>query len=223
MTTTKTKPASPPPGLEDEARWLTWYRRNQKVLSYGLIALAVIAVGGWLWRETVQRKETAALAALHEAQARMEAGDLAGAATDFQRIVQSYRGTDAAYQAELGANAIRIASNQSQIAADELRRFVGSNPPAYYAAGAWAMLGAALENLKQFDEAAAAYRRSAELAPEPFRKVDGLLAASRAYRLAGKADESVSVLREIVKDFPEETPGYSEATVRLAEATRGRM
>ncbi len=223
MVTNQEKPGTTLPGATDESRWLVWYRRNQKILSYGLMALAVIAVGAWLWRETTRRKETAAMAALQEAQARMEVGDLAGAATEFQRIVRSYGGTEAAYQAELGANAIRLASNQSQIAVDELRRFVGSNPPAYYAAGAWAMLGAALENQKEFAEAALAYRRSAELAPEAYRKVDALLGASRAYRLAGKAEESVQALREIVKGFPNDTPGFAEATVRLAEATAGRM
>jgi tetratricopeptide (TPR) repeat protein len=219
----KTTAAAPAQPLEGEARWLVWYHRNQKILSYGLLAVAIVAIGGWLWRETDRRKEAAALVALHEAQAKMDSGDLAAAATDFQRIIRSFGGTDAAYQAELGANAIRLASNQSQIAVEELRKFVGANPPAYYAAGAWAMLGAALENTKQYVEAAAAYRRSAELAPEAYRKVDGLLGASRAYRLAGKTDESLAALREILAKFPKETPGVAEATVRLAEATQGRL
>jgi tetratricopeptide (TPR) repeat protein len=220
---TSAPPPPPTPIAEGDARWLVWYHRNQKVLSYGVLALAIIAVGGWLWRETGRRKEAAATIALHEAQAKMDSGELAAAATDFQRIIGAYGGTDAAYQAELGANAIRIASNQPQIAVDALRKFVGTNPPAYYAAGAWAMLGGALENTRQYEEAATAYRRSSELAPEPFRKVDGLLGASRAYRLAGKTDQSLAMLREIVGKFPKETPGVAEATVRLAEATQGRM
>ncbi len=215
----KTTPAE----AEGEARWLVWYHRNQKVLSYGVIALAIIGVGGWLWRETARRKEAAATVALQEAQLKMDTGELGAAATDFQRIIQTYSGTDAAYQAELGANAIRIASGQSQIAVDALRKFVGSNPPAYYAAGAWGMLGAALENAKQYDQAAEAYKRSSELAPEAYRKVDGLLNASRALHLAGKADQSLALLREVLSKFPKETPGVAEATVRLAEATQGRM
>jgi tetratricopeptide (TPR) repeat protein len=224
-TTNPPKNPTPPPAVapEGEARWLVWYHRNQKVLSYAILALAIIAVGGWLWRETTRRKAFAANAALHDAQAKMENGELAAAATDFQRIIRSYSGTDAAYQAELGANAIRVASGQGQIAVDALRKFVGSNPPAYYAAGAWAMLGGALEDAKKYDEAATAYKQSADLAPEPYRKVDGLLGASRAYRLAGKNEQSLALLRDIVSKFPKETPGVAEATVRLAEATQGRM
>jgi len=224
-TTDPPKSPTPPPTQtsEGEARWLVWYHRNQKILSYAILALAIIAVGGWLWRETGRRKAVAANAALHDAQAKMDNGDLAAAATDYQRIIRSYAGTDAAYQAELGANAIRVASGQGQIAVDALRKFVGSNPPAYYAAGAWAMLGAALEDAKKYDEAATAYKRSSELAPEAYRKVDGLLGASRAYRLAGKNDQSLELLRDILGKFPKETPGVAEATVRLAEATQGRM
>ncbi|MGQ0703796.1 MAG: tetratricopeptide repeat protein [Gemmatimonadales bacterium] len=208
---------------EQQARLLVWYQRNQKVLSYGLLALVIIGAAGWLWRETARRKESAAFSALDQARSRMEIGDLAGAAADFQRVAQSYRGTDAGYQAELGANAIRILSGQTQIAVDEVRKFIATNPPSFYAAGAYSMLGGALENLKQYDEAATAYRQSTELAGEDYRKVDGLLGAARAYRLGGKQDESLALLREIVSKFPKETPGVAEATVRLAEATQGRM
>jgi len=223
MAETETKKPAAPAETDGQSRWLLWYQKNQKVLSYAVLALAVIGVGGWLWRETSRRKEAAAMAALQEAQIKMDTGDLGTAATDFQRIIQTYAGTDAAYQAELGANAIRIGSGQSQIAVDALRKFVGTNPPAYFAAGAWGMLGAALENVKQYDEAAAAYRRSSELAPEDYRKVDGLLGASRAYQLGGKGDQSLAMLREILGKFPKETPGVAEATVRLSEATKGHM
>jgi hypothetical protein len=80
-----------------------------------------------------------------------------------------------------------------------------------------------LENLKKFDEAAQAYTRSAEIAPEDYRKVDALLAAARAWRLAGKEKQSQDVLRGIVSKFGKDTPGVAEAQVRLAEETRGAM
>ena len=218
-------PKKPPSPIETEqqARLLVWYQRNQKVLSYGLLAIVIIGAAGWLWRETARRKEAAAFAALDQARSRMELGDFTGAAAEFQRLAKTYSGTDAGYQAELGANAIRIATGQTQIAVEELRNFIGTNPPSFYAAGAYTMLAGALENLKQYDEAATAYRQAAEQAGEEYRKVDGLLGAARAYRLGGKAEESLAILREIVSKYPKETPGVAEATVRLAEATQGRM
>lgn len=225
------KPKSTPPIVaptaplhgDDRPRFVQWIDRNQKLVTYGLAAIAILAVGAWLFRETGRRKTAAAAAALDFAQSIMEQGNLPGAATEFQRIIRGYAGTDAAYQAELGANEVRLASGQTQIAVDELRKFVATNPPPFYAAGAWAMLAGALENLKKFDEAAGAYRRASELAPEDFRKVDGMLGAARAYRLAGQPDQSLDVLRQIIGRFPKETPGVAEAKVRLAEATQGRM
>ena len=217
-----TKPTTSP-ATEEQARLLVWFQRNQKVLSYGLTALVIIGLAGWLWRETGRRKATAGAAALEQAQLSMEAGNLPAAASEFQRIIRSYGGTDAAHQAELGANVVRLASGQTQIAVDELRKFAGSNPPPHYAAGAWAMLAGALENLGQYEEAATAYRRSSELAPEDYRKVDALLGAARAYRLAGKGEQNLDLLRQIVSKYSKDTPGVAEANVRLAEATQGRM
>jgi len=222
MATTTNKPRDPA-ALEDQGRLVAWLRRNQKLVSYGLTALAVIAVAGWLWRETSRRKAAAGAVALEQAQTLMEMGNLTSAATEFQRVIRTYGGTDAAFQAELGANTVRLAMGQTQIARDELRKFVGTSPPAFFAAGGWAMLAGALENLKQYDSAASAYRQVAALAPEDYRKVDGLLGAARANRLAGKPDQAIEIFRQIIAGYSKETPGVAEAVVRLAEATQGRM
>src|SRR5512145_1357935 len=60
-------------------------------------------------------------------------------------------------KAQAGSEAL----DQARIAADDLRSFVGRNPPATHAASAYALLGAASENLGRFDDAAQAYARSA--------------------------------------------------------------
>ena len=85
------------------------------------------------------------------------------------------------------------------------------------------MLGGALENLKKFDEAAAAYSRAAQVATEPYRQVEALLGAARAKRLAGKEADGVEILRGIIANYPKDTPGAAEAEVRLAEWTAGKM
>ncbi|NOT08332.1 MAG: hypothetical protein HOP28_09015 [Gemmatimonadales bacterium] len=216
-----TAPASEPT-TEHHPAALVWLQRNSKVVSYAAVAVGVIIIGGWLFIETGQRKATAAFDALDRARTAAAAGNLPTASAEFQRVAQNFAGTEAGYQAELALNEVRLASGQAQIAADELRKFADKNPPAFYAAGAWFMLGGALENLKKFDEAAAAYAKSAERAEEPYRKVDGLLGAARAYHLAGKEKESVDVLRGIVSKYGKDTPGVAEAEVRLAERTQGR-
>jgi hypothetical protein len=85
------------------------------------------------------------------------------------------------------------------------------------------MRGGALENLKKYDDAAQAYAKAAEVAQEPYRKIDALLGQARSLRLAGKQKEAVDVLRGIVAKFGREVPGEAEAEVRLAEWTKGTL
>jgi len=211
------------PNSADQSALLAWFEKHRKLVSYGATAVVIVLIGAWLFRETGRRKEAAATDALERGRAAFETGNLPSASTEFQRVTQSYAGTDAAFQAELGLNEVRLASGQTQIAVDELRKFIGKNPPAFYASGAYGLMGGALENLKKFDEAAQAYTKAADLAAEDYRKVDALLGAARALRLAGKDKESLDALRGIVSKFGKDVPGVAEAEVRLAERTAGTM
>lgn len=223
-----TVPAAKPapiaaPAADGQSNLKVWFDKNQKLVTYAAIAVAVIAVGSWLFVETGKRKELAALEALDRARSALEAGNLPVASTEFQRVAQSFGGTEAGYAAELAVNEVRLASGQTQIAADELRKFAEKNPPAFYASGAWSMRGGALENLKKYDDAAQAYAKSAELATEDYRKVDALLGQARSLRLAGKQKDAEGILRRIISKFGKEVPGEAEAEVRLAEWTKGTL
>jgi TolA-binding protein len=215
--------AAPGAGATERAPLLAKIEKHRKLLTYALGAVAAVGVIGWLYTVSNRNKAAMASDALNAAQGAFDSGNLPGASAGFQRVIQAYGGTDAAYQAQLGLNAVRLGSGQAQLAVDELRKFANSNPPAFYASGAWMLMGDALDNLKKFDDAAAAYLKGADLATEDYRKVEALLGAARAYRLAGKEKESVDVLRRIVSKFPKETPGVPEAQVRLAEQTKGAM
>jgi tetratricopeptide (TPR) repeat protein len=218
----RTQPQAPPAGAaEGHPAILVWFEKNKKHLSWAGTAVLVLVVGGWLFLETGKRKEAAAADALDRARAALESGNLPGASAEFQRVVQTYGGTDAAFEAQLGLNEVRLSSGQTQLAADELRKFADAHPPAFYESGALILLGGALENLGKFGEAASAYQRGAEVAAEPYRKVEALLGAARAFHLAGKPTEALGVLRGIVGKFGKETPGVAEAEVRLAEMTKG--
>jgi TolA-binding protein len=207
----------------DQSPVFAWIERHQKPLTYGVIGLVVLLLGGWLYLETGKRKELAGNDALDRARGAFESGNLPAASAEFQRIAQAFRGSDAGFQAELAMNEVRLVSGQAQLAVDELRKFAERNPPPFYQSGAQMMLGGALENLKKFDEAAAAYSRAAQVATEPYRQVEALLGAARAKRLAGKESEGVEILRGIIANYPKDTPGAAEAEVRLAEWTAGKM
>ena len=109
----------------------------------------------------------------------MDAGNYPDASTQLQKVAQTYAGTDAALEATLALNQVRLMSGQAQLAVDELRKFVAATPGGTFGSAAHSHLAMALENTGKVQEATAEYLRAAELAPDAFRRVDALLAATQ--------------------------------------------
>jgi len=126
-----------------------------------VIAAAVLGLGVWFVITSGRRKEDFAARVLSQALATADKGNLPQASAELQRVIQTYSGTEAAGEAVLALNQIRMASGQSELAAVNLREFVSKNPPAKYKAQAFALLGAAEENAKRFPEAGKAYEQAA--------------------------------------------------------------
>ena len=51
----------------EQSPFFAWIERHQKPLTYGVIGLAVLLLGGWLYLETGKRKELAGNDALDRA------------------------------------------------------------------------------------------------------------------------------------------------------------
>lgn len=220
---TTAAPVTTSPEAAVHSPFVAKLEKHKKPLAYGAGFLVLLALVAWLYTVSSRNKEAMASDGLDAARTALESGNLPAASAGFQRVSQTFGGTDAAFQAQLGLNEVRLASGQAQLAVADLRKFAQTNPPALYASGAWLMMGGGLETLANFDEAAAAYLKAEEIATEDYRKVEALLGAARAYHLAKKDKQSVDVLRGIVSKYPKDTPGGAEARVRLAEQTRGTM
>lgn len=218
-------PETPTPELPAEDRATALMARlkaNRQLLTGVLVATALVVLVAWFMVESGRRKEAAAMQLLESAWSLQDQGNLPQASTEYQRVVDTYRGTDAAMQATLALNQVRMESEQAQLAVDGLREFLASSPPAPYAAAAHRLLGLALEDAGEPAEAAEAFQRSADLADQDFLKAEALLAAGRAWRAAGNTEAAITALRRVVTEFAE--AGVSaEATVRLAELTKGAM
>jgi len=195
---------------------------HRKVLTGAGIAVALIVLVGWFMIESGRRREAAASGILEGAWSLQDQGDLPQASAEFQRVVDGFSGTDAANQAVLALNQVRIESGQSQIAADALTAFIASGPSAVHASPAHRLLGVAQENLGQAAEAAASYEQAAALATLGPLKAEALLSAARAHRNAGKPEDAIRVLRLILAEHGESGVA-PEARVRLAELTMGGM
>lgn len=216
-------PAARPVAAESEQPFLTWLQARQKIIGFTLGALVLVGLVGWYVIESGRRKQAQAMEALDVARGAMEVGNYPEASTGLQRVIQSFSGTEAAYEATLALNQVRLLSGQAELAVEDLRRFAGTKPPEPYGSAAHGHLAIALENSGKTSEATAEYLQAASLAGEEFRKIDGYLNAARTYRIAGNDAEAVKVLQDLIKRFPKQSPGLAEAKVRLAELTGGVM
>jgi outer membrane protein assembly factor BamD (BamD/ComL family) len=205
----------------EAARTTSWFQDPKRRAVAAAVVAAAIALVIWLVITSGRRKEQFASRVYSQALAAADQGNLPQASADLQRVIQTYSGTDAANEAVLALNQIRMTSGQSELAAVNLSEFVARKPAPRFAAPAYGLLGQAQENAKKFAEAAAAYEQAAANAGLGFVKASYLLNAGRAYRLAGKTQDAIRAYRTVVEKYPD-APAVNEAKVRLGEVAAGQ-
>jgi outer membrane protein assembly factor BamD (BamD/ComL family) len=208
---TTVPPAGPP-----------WYQRHQRLLTVAAIIIAGLVVIGWFVIASEKRKEAFAARSLNQARASAEAGNLPLASSDLQKLISTYKGTDAAREAVITLNQVRMVNGQSELAIVGLREFLGTKPPAKYVAPANGLLGAALENAKRWVDAANAYTAAANAAGVPYLTAAYLTDAARAQAEGGHTEDAVKIYRRVIEKYAD-SPSFTEAQVRLAELTAGKM
>jgi outer membrane protein assembly factor BamD (BamD/ComL family) len=199
-----------------------WYQVHQRKLAIALLLVAAAALVAWFVVASGKRKEQFAARSLNQARAAAEAGNLPLASSELQRLITTYKGTDAANEAVITLNQVRMVNGQSELAAVGLREFLATKPAPKYQAPAYGLLGAALENSKQWAEAGNAYSQASSASDVPYLKANYLVDAGRAYRGAGRSDDAIKAYRTILQKYPD-SPSFTEAQVRLAELTGGKM
>jgi outer membrane protein assembly factor BamD (BamD/ComL family) len=195
---------------------------SPRALLIAVGVIAAIALGAWMVTSSSSRKEEFAARSLMQARSAALNGNLPMASSELQKLIDTYRGTDAAREAVISLNQIRMINGQSELAAVNLREFLGTNPPARFAAPAEGLLAAALENAGKHAEAADAFRRAAAAATVGYLKAEYLVDAGRAYRNAGKTAEAQAAYREVIEKY-DATTSVTEARVRLAELAGGKL
>ena len=199
-----------------------WYKNRQRHIIAAAAILAALAVVAWFIVASGRRKEEFAARSLNQARAAAEAGNLPLASSELQKLISAYKGTEAAHEAVITLNQVRMVNGQNELAVVGLREFLKGNPPDQYRTPASGLLAAALENAKQWEEAGKAYTQAADNAEVEYLKAQYLIDAGRAYRLGGKLDEAARAYRTILQKYPKSS-SVTEAQVRLAEITDGKM
>jgi tetratricopeptide (TPR) repeat protein len=173
-----------------------WYRDRSRLLAGAGVVVLLLAAVGWVIWSSDRRKEEFAARSLNQARA--------------------------AAEAVITLNQVRMVNGQSELAAVGLREFIQRNPPAKYLAPAYGLLGTALENSKRPGDAGEAFRNASKSAGLEYLRARYLIDAGRAYKAGGKQAEAVAAYRAVIDSFPE-SPSVTEAKVRLAEMTDGKM
>jgi outer membrane protein assembly factor BamD (BamD/ComL family) len=199
-----------------------WYRDRRRLIGGVVLAALLLGVVAWVIQSSERRKEEFAARSLNQARAAAEAGNLPLASSELQRLIDTYGGTDAATEAVITLNQVRMVNGQSELAAVGLREFIDRKPARKYLAPAYGLLGTALENSKRSGEAAEAVRNASRSADLEYLKARYLIDAGRAYRAAGKPAEARAAYQAVIDSFPESS-SMTEAKVRLAELTDGKM
>jgi predicted negative regulator of RcsB-dependent stress response len=204
------------------AKPTAWYRDRTRLIGAVVVGVLLLGVVAWAIWSSGRRKEQFAARSLNQARATAEAGNLPLASSELQRLIDTYRGTDAATEAVITLNQVRLVNGQAELAAVGLRDFLAKKPPRKYLAPANSLLGTALENSKRPAEAAEAFVTAAKTADLEYLQARYLIDAGRAYRSAGKPQAAEAVYREVIEKHPKSS-SFTEAQVRLAELTDGKM
>ena len=199
-----------------------WYKNRQRYIMAAAIIAAAIAVVAWFIVASGRRKEEFAARSLNQARTAAEAGNLPLASSELQKLISAYKGTDAASEAVITLNQVRMINGQNELAVVGLREFLNGKPPEQYRTPASGLLAAALENAKQWEEAGKAYTQASNMSEVEYLKAQYLVDAGRAYRLGGKLEEATRAYRTILQKYPKSN-SVTEAQVRLAEITDGKM
>jgi len=216
------KPVKPVTVATEAADPMAWVRAHRKLVLGIAGAVVVVALGTWLVIETGQRRQLRAAEQLDRARNIAESGNLPLAASELQKIIETFSGTNAAMEAVVTLNQVRMVNGQSELAVVSLQEYLKTNPKKVYKVPAQGLLGEALENAGRPEEAGQAYLGAANDADLDYLKAQYLLSAGRAFVSAGNVDEAFKALSTIVEKYPD-TSSKTEATVRLSELTQGQM
>jgi predicted negative regulator of RcsB-dependent stress response len=215
----KPKAPAPPAAAEDQDRveaLVRWAKSHERAV---LIAAAIVAVAGggvWFVFSAKARREAFAQRELNQAQSAVDAGNLPLAASDLERITSRYGSTVAGQEAQLLLGQVHLQQGQAGLAVKQLQDYVASDPIQEFRAQAYDLLGVALEQTGQFQDAGKAYETGAGDSPYRFLTAKLLVDAGRSYTAAGDTAAAVRVLKRVADEFSD-APAAPEAQIRLGE------
>lgn len=185
-----------------------------------VIAVALVALGGWAWYGASQRRVAAAFAAVtprvQAAQAADASADAKAAAIkDLEAVLKQYPRARMASQAAYDLGNLRLAANDYAGARAAYELALERGAPPIISVLARGGIGRSWEAERNFAKAADAYGALVkELEPKSFAYEDTLMDWARTLELAGRKGEAVAAYQRLLKDVP---------NARRADDVRARL
>jgi len=185
----------------------TFFERNRKILLGALVALAAVAAGvvGWKYYTSQQNEE--AQEALFPSVYEFESDSLKkalsgnGATPGLAAIADEYGATKAGNLAALYAGTAYLKQGKYDEAIEYLKKFSSSD--LLVQARAYALLGDAYSEKKQFDDAIDAYKKAADYKPNKYFTPGYLMKLAAAQEAANQPKEALDTYTQIAEKYPE--------------------
>ena len=211
---TRTGAAARPDFEERTQSALQWIELHARWLIAAAVAVLVLVAGVWFYRASEQRRAETAGRSLAEAEQAFNAGNLALAQSDLEKVVNRYGGTQAGKQAKLLLSQVLYQRGQYQKGIDQVSSLTTERDK-YLVATAYNLMAAGYEEMGKFGRAAELYRKAAENTTFSGTKYTYLAGAARALTSAGDTAGAKKIWKALAEDAS--NPSAAEARVRLGE------
>lgn len=194
--------------------------RTLVAAGLGVLLVAAIAVGGWYWYDTEQRRVGAAYADVmtraYAAQAPQAGADARGrVARELEELIARYPSGPSAAEAAYELGNLRYAAQQYPAARGAYELAVARSGSPTVRTLARVSIGYTWEAERNFPKAVEAYQLVAkDLGPKDFLYEQTLLDLARAQELAGRQPDAVATYQRLLKELP---------TARRLDEVRGRL
>ncbi len=195
--------------------FLDFVKNNQKTLSYALATVVIVIAGYFGYTELYQNpRETKAADALYAAEKyfAVDSSNLVlngdGASKGVLYVIKQYSGTPSANLAKYYAGISYYRLNDFNKSIEYLKDF--STTSKQVQAIAYGTIGDAYSELKKNDDAISYYKKAGSHFPEDDAiSSEYLFRAASLLELNGKADEAVTIFKDIKSKYPKSEKGFS--------------
>jgi len=200
---------------QEKHPFVDFVKNNQKLLSYALSIVVIVIAGYFGYTELYQNpRETKAADAMYTAEKyfAIDSSNLVlngdGASKGVLYIIKQYSGTPSANLAKYYAGISYYRLNDFNKSIEYLKDFSTSSKQVQ--AIAYGTIGDAYSELKNNDEAISYYKKAGSHFPEDDAiSSEYLFRAASLLELNGKADEAVTIFKDIKNKYPKSEKGFN--------------